>query len=165
MTQVLRKIANKRNWDGPHWLGEHDCQAQVVDCLGPQFNKLSVYVVRPDQLGRVVAALALTRDNLASLDLAIADASILSEQSIKEDTTLGATPDNDVNVWHRDLVELSIGRLAALATAIRTGGKIQRFQPREVLRAIATSIDSGHIDIAELRTGMAASLRKRDLIR
>ena len=132
--------------------------------LGHRRTSLSVYMVQRDQLERVVAALALTRDNLTSLDLAMADASILSEHSIKEDATLDLTPDQDVNDWHRDLIELSIGRLAKLATAIRARGTIHRFQPRHVLDAVRSSINGGHIELARLKASMSASLQKKGII-
>ena len=131
MAVVLRKLSQKRHWDDMEWLEQGDTQADVVKCLYPANNKLSVYILdRPArQMERVVAALALTRDHLAHMDLAVIPDSILEDCDIRAASKEGDTPDPGVNQWHIDLVELSIAKIARFAGAIKTQARFSRKNP------------------------------------
>ena len=164
MTNIVRKLDQKRNWDGVPWLTQDDCQAQVTNCLRTVDNKLSVFVIDEHRFDRVIAALALTRDNLSFLDLAIADVKVLEDCEIEDQAVPGNTPDLDVNRWHRDLVRLSIGSLTRLARALRQSGSIVRVQKLEVIRAVKESVDNGHVDHGEFKEGMVKSLKTKGII-
>lgn len=163
MTLVLRKLDQKRNWDDQDWLPRHGIQAQVTKCLQPSSNKLSVFIVQAEQITRVVAALALTRDTLQHLDLAIVDAKLLSAPSLRQDTTEAQTPDREINRWHIDLIELSLARLMTIAQAIKTQGDIRRYQKNDVLSAIKSSFDGGFINKQQLKPQMRDSLNRNGL--
>ncbi len=88
-------------------------QADAWRCLASEENKLSVYrLCDPDkQLDWVVAALALTRDSVANVDLALVPEDVLEAYQIQVCETPGGSPDSTVNGWHMDLVELSLNKV------------------------------------------------------
>ena len=165
MAVVVRKLSQKRHWDDRAWLDQGDTQADVVKCLYPADNKLSVYVLEhpPRQVERVVAALALTRDHLAHMDLALIPDSILEDCGIQRARKEGETPDPAVNQWHLDLVELSVARIARFAAAIKAHARIERLNSRKVAQAIGQSVTSNFIGREHLSLEMAQSLKKRSV--
>ena len=91
MVMIFRKLSQKRHWDDTQWLEPHETQADAAKCLMTSENRLSIFMlVSPDdQTERVVAALAVTRDNLAHLDLAIAPQEVLARCGIRHDKAQG----------------------------------------------------------------------------
>ena len=166
MSALFRKLSQKRNWDAKSWLGPEDIQADAAKCLITSENRLSVFVLdEPDeQVERVVAALAVARDNLAHLDLAIAPEAILARCGIRWDEAPGQTADSEVNEWHRDLVELTIGKIGRLATAIKSGGEIKRYNLKKVGEAIRQSSNAGYIGPEHFNGKLVQSLRRRGFI-
>ena len=164
---IFRKLSQKRHWDDTQWLGPNEAQAEATKCLRTCKNRLSIFVLDApdDQTERVVAALAVTRDNLACLDLAIAPEDVLERCGIRRDGAQGKTPDSEVNGWHEDLIELTVAKIAQLAAAIKSEGKIMRYNPKKVEAAIRQSLDANHIDAERINGSMLQSLRKRGIIR
>lgn len=162
---LLRKLDQKRRWDSREWLVEPDFQADAFRCLATIDNKLSVYLLSNtnDQLGRAIAALALARDHIAQIDVALAPTDVLEECEIQYQVTEGKTPDPEVNDWHRDLVELSSARLVRLATAIRVRGEIRRYNARKVEAFVRSTIESNNVAGASVNPKMASSLTKRQI--
>lgn len=162
MTTIFRKLSQKRHWDRPPWLGAGDCPADAVKCLETEENELSVYRLEDSdvQTDRVVAALALTRDNLAHVDLAIAPEKVLESCGIQHEKVPAKTPDSEVNDWHLDLVKLTVAKIAELATAIRTEGRIKRYQKAEVKAAIQKSLKTESIDVERIKPKLVQSLKK-----
>ncbi len=164
MAKIFRKLENKRHWDQKSWLGADDVQADATQCLRAKGNKLSVYVIDNDKAhtDRVVAALALTRDHIAWLDLAIFPEVELDTCAIKYQRVQGDTPDVEVNKWHMDLEELTIGKIGKLALTIQgRQGEIRRYTPKEVVEAVRTSLSKNEIDKGRINPNLVPSLVKR----
>ena len=138
-----------------------------VKCLMTSQNRLSVFVLdRADgQTEWVVAALAVTRDSLAHLDLAMAPEEVLARCDIRRDRVQGQTPDPDVNDWHEDLVELTAGKIARLAAAIKSEGEIRRYNLKKVGAAIQRSLDEDFISPKHINDNLVPSLRRRGIVR
>ena len=164
---IFRKLSQKRHWDDTEWLGPHETQADAARCLMTSENRLSIFVLDApgDQTERVVAALAVTRDNLAHLDLAIAPEDVLARCGIRRDGAQGKTPDSEVNGWHENLIELTVEKIARLAAAIKGEGKIMLYNPKKVEAAIRQSLDANYIDAERINGSMLQSLGKRGIIR
>ena len=148
MPLYLRKIDSKRVWDNDEplpWLAEDDIQADPVTDLKTSNNILSVFYVTDKTTGldRIVAALAATRNSINHLDYILFDERLLLELGIKIARKTGETPDEQVNDWHRDLIELSGFKLVKLVKLIFTKGTIGRIQERRVKQLIKNSTDSG----------------------
>ena len=163
---VCRKLSQKRYWDGLTWLGAQEVQADAVECLMTSQNRLSVFVLdRADgQTERVVAALAVTRDSLAHLDLAMAPEEVLARCDIRRDKVQGQTPGPDVNAWHEDLVELTAGKIARLAAAIEGEGEIGRYNLKKAGAAVQQSLDEDCIGAEHINGKLVQSLRRRGIV-
>jgi hypothetical protein len=152
---MLRKIRQARWYkvEGA-WLAADDIPADPLSDLATKDNQLSVWYIEDDRpnLERVIGALAAGGTDLANVDYALLDYRLLSDLHIKIASTRGGTPDEEVNAsWHRDLIELSAGKLVALATAIFTHAEKQRMPKIRVHQLIAQAVASGWIDLQRLQ--------------
>ena len=165
MTTIFRKLRQKRYWDRQPWLGADDAQADTTKCLETNENRLSVFVLEePEaQIERVVAALALNRDTLGHVDLAIAPEAVLEVCGIQGDRVQATTPDSEVNEWHRDLVELTVTKIAKLARAIKSDGEIKRYQLGYVKEAIRKSLNTNYIITEQIDEKLIQSLEKKGI--
>ena len=165
MTKIFRKLDHKRHWDKEPWLGTDDVQGDATRCLRTKRSSLSVYVLEDPglQMDRVVAALALTRDRLNELDLAIVPENVLDLCTIQRCYVRGETPDPEVNKWHCNLVKLTVAKIAQLAAAIRSQGEIERYQPKQVQAAIQQSLLTNSIVSTEINSDLIPSLEKRGI--
>ena len=165
MIRVVRKLSAKRNWDNEPWLQNGDVQSAVAArCLATNDNRLSVFLIDggDELVHRVVAALALTRDHVHPVDLAIFSEEILAPCNIKSRVQVkGKTPDPGVNEWHVDLSELSVTQVADLAIRIKSKGEILRFYESKVIQAIRNSFVRDWIDITSIRKSIRGSLERR----
>lgn len=116
------------------------------------------------QLNRVVAALALTRDQLGHMDLALISDGVLEDCGIRHACIESTTPDKEVNRWHLDLVELSMQKLTVLASKIIAQGEIKRFQWSMVKAAIQDSLSADYIVTGEINSKLLPSLRRKGLL-
>jgi hypothetical protein len=166
---VFRKI-EKNRWytrdDGLHWLESEDIQADALLDLLDKDNALSVWVIQDDSqsLNRLLAAFGAKRDHLANLDFAIFDEAALSECGITIVTTKGTTPDELVNDWHRNLVELTAAKVQALAGIIQRRAQRKRQGEKAVASLIAASIREGWINASEVKESIVKGLEKRSLL-
>ncbi len=163
MATIFRKLSQKRYWDRKPWLGTSDIQGDAAKCLMTKENRLSVFILEEPtiQMERVVAALALNRDSLAHLDLAIAPEDVLELCQIQRDRVQADTPDSEVNEWHLDLIELTVAKIAKLATAIRNKGEIRRYNEKEVRKAIQKSLNADCVVAEQINGSLIKSLEKR----
>ena len=165
MATIFRKLTQKRYWDRMPWLSASDIQSDAVKCLMTKENKLSVFVLEEPavQMERVVAALALTRDSLANLDLAIVPEKVLELCGIQKDRVQAETPDSEVNEWHLDLVELTVAKIAKLAAAIRNEGEIKRYNETDVEKAIQKSLNIDCVVAEQINGKLIKPLGKRGI--
>lgn len=166
MALLFRKLLNKRHWDEREWLKPGDVQADSLGSLQTKDNELSIYLLddSDEQLDRIVAAVALTRDYLSHFDLALAPEDILGKCEVETGETYGDTLDDGVNAWHRDLVSLTSTKLVNLAAAIRNEGDIRRYNDTKVGAAIEASVSADYVNKAQINEKLSGSLRKRGII-
>jgi hypothetical protein len=75
----------------------------------------------------------------------------LRDIGIKVEDNEGNTPDPVVNSWHRDLAELTAGKILALANVIFATGERKRFLSKRVLELLAEAMASQQIDRTRVR--------------
>lgn len=170
MSTIFRKLNEKRSWDNgrARWLCPGNVQADALQCLSTRRNKLSVYVLddgdADTQKQMVVAALALTRNNVGEVSWAIFPEEVLIKLGIRWEDVEGSTPHKEVNSWHRDLIELDALKVAKLAAVIRDEGTIGRSQPNDVKRAILGAISGGDIARDKIDEKLIESLKNKGII-
>jgi len=152
---LLKKI-RKNRWyktEETAWLLDSEIQADALEDLRTKSNGTSVFHVNQAEsnLYRVVAALAANSGFLSNFDFAIFNEELIAEIGIKIKKTPGDSPDEQVNNWHSDLLELSAQKLLTLATLIKTKSRIERINHMKVLNFIADSIINGQINRSDIK--------------
>lgn len=151
MPFLVRGI-KRRKWDRQSvypWLEKDEIPADPLTDLPTSDNALSVYIVEDDKsnLDRVITALAATRERPDKYDYLLFDERALSIANVKTELTRGNTPDDLVNSWHLDLVELSGSKLLALVTEIlRSDYRTARWLESVVKDKLQRGMKAGHVD-------------------
>ena len=162
MPKILRKIKKSR-WYGAdkvNWLAEGEVQAEALADLETQSNTLSVWIVEDDDsnLGRVVAALAATCGSRTNVDYVTIDQKRIDDIGLLMQQTNGDSPDSTANSkWHRDLLQLTVNGVAALAAELSANGQRNRMTWLKVKAAVQRSIDAGYFGLNDIN---AKPLRK-----
>jgi hypothetical protein len=151
----LRKIRKARWYKNPDvpWLTEGELQADALGDLLTSSNQLSVWHIEDNRsnLERTIAALAANVTDISNFDYALFDQQLVYEIGIKVESTKGASPDEEVNSWHCDLIEVSASKLIELAKAIQTKAEIRRIQVQDIIQLVAEGISSGRIDRTKMK--------------
>lgn len=166
MPLVIRKVDRKPLWDRntslvQPWLSVDDLAADALHDLRTKENRLSVYIIdslTQPTLDRLLAAMAACRDVLDKIDYAVFDSQLLAHIDIRLELTKGETPDDEVNDWHHDLVELTASKLATLGTTMKQHGKVLRKYPKDVLDLVQRGVGLGQIDRSRLKQGLATKI-------
>ena len=155
---MLRKIEQRRWYKRTFpWLVQSEIPADPLADLKTNQNNLSVFYIKGDlsNLNDVIAAYAATRDHAVNFDYLLFDEQVCSELSVEIKETKGTTRGEEVNKkWHRDLVELSAGKLLKLAKVIYEKGEIKRIQEKEILNTIARATIAGKIPIENIKSDL-----------
>jgi len=152
---LLRKIKRER-WrplEDETWLPPGEILADPMADLGTSRGSLSVWFVDESRsnLDRILSALAGNCDYVSTIDYLLFDSQVLVESSLKLLQSEGNTPDTEANkVWHRDIVELSAGALAALGRRVFRCEKGRRLD-RQILDLLLQAVRSRWIDPGKLK--------------
>ena len=156
MTLILRMIRQHR-WDRPansDWLDDDDVPADpLADFANTSENRLSVWLVDDDKknLRQVVAAMAAAREKLDKLDYVLFPRGYSDGAGITCEEVLGDTPDDQANVWHRDLVGLSANKVVALTKMVwKQDNDPKRISKTEAKELIIDAVLEGRIPLAKL---------------
>ena len=77
---------------------------------------------------------------------------------IHQQESRGDTPDEEVNGWHRDFVELSAQKIMSLAGLIRESGLIGGIQEKRITTLIAQGITAQRNDLEKVSQGILAKV-------
>ena len=160
MARFLRMTRQARWLRHPDlsWLLEHEIQGDALRDLQTEDNKLSVYKVQDKgDAERIVLALAANRDNLANLDYALFEDTMLNSIDITFAPQIGQTPDDEVNKLHYNLTNLTVERLAKLA-AVVAAGQHTRIPRKEIGSRLHQAIRAGTLDGNRLKPNLLAKV-------
>ncbi len=166
MPLLLRKIRLDRwlSLQDEAWIPQDDVQGDPLVDLGTKEGKLSVWTVEDDQsnLWRVVAALASNCHTLSNLDYAIFDEVIIGQLGLQAQQTNGNSRDDEANAkWHRDLVELSAGRLAVLVRDVYRHCEKKRVPKADVTQLLVRAIEEDRIQLSRLDRRLSEKIAPR----
>jgi len=151
------------SWDSdgdPEWVGTNDGPGDLIAHFVPKENRLSVYAVTENQIARVCAAFAANRQNVQHVHYSVIDIALVQANSFALETEPGDCPDAEVNEWHRDIVKLSVRRLADLALLFRESGIRKRVLHKEIGKLINVGLAQGSIERAALEPSLLKDLEK-----
>lgn len=169
MPLLLRKIDKKTVWnreEKPSWLDNEQVPANTLCDLQTKENCLSVWVVEENlsNLEDIVTAISCTRDFLTKVDYALFDMKYCLSLGIDIEESEGNTPDMCSNKWHRNLIELSVSKIAELAKVMYRHAKIDRVKESRVRNLIKRALGTkGRIDSERLSKYMKNSLGSEEL--
>ena len=127
MPLLLRTVREHRWYrsEAAPWLETGDVPADPLGDLATSQNRLSVWEVAEDRsnVERIVRAVAIGREKIASMGYVLFDSELLPSAGIRTEAKSGSTADVAANAWHRDLVELSGGKLVMLTRMILQSGE------------------------------------------
>lgn len=158
MPWVLRSLNNRRKWDKDlsiySWLPDGEIPADPLSDILRPFgdNTLSVWFLENDKeaLLRFAIAFGLMRDKFDKLDYILIDLNLLISLQFQFEASAGATPDDLVNAWHRDIVHLSGRRILELTEVMFWKGESQRILGPEIERLAVDAIRSKRLAITKV---------------
>jgi hypothetical protein len=167
MPQFLRIISNLDRWETEEGLSEvsiDDVTADAVTDLKTTNNCLSVFRVEDNQsnLNDIITAFAATRLHLNKpVYYLLFNPNIAEQLKIPNHETKGDTPDQLVNVYHRNL-EIRTGMtLIRLAKELLTNSKFGSQEVNVLARSLKAAMDTGRLKLSEeLTTDVIKQLRK-----
>ena len=155
------RVVKKSRWHArPDWDGweEGDIQGDALLDLRTQDNALSVFRVDESAgIGRIIAALAATRENLSHLDYVVFDDAPLEPIGVNMVQRDGKTPDNEVNDIHYDVVNLTVLKLVQLAQTV-SQCRPERVPKIEVKAKLRQSLESRWLDTEKVDDGLLSQL-------
>lgn len=148
MPLLLRTVRQNR-WlkdAAAPFLANDDVPADPVCDLGTQQNLLSVWEVAQDRsnIERIVRAVAIGRDKIASMGYVVFDSGLLPAAGIEIRENRGTTLDEGANAWHRDLV-VSGNKLVALTKAILRHGESGTVLKKNLWQLVYEGIRDGQL--------------------
>ena len=168
MSYVLRKI-HKPWWykdqsDNYEWLTDGELVSDIFRTeMATEDGKLSIYALDEDRqnLSRIAAALACTRDFLQNLDFVVLPKDLILNALVLQDSP-GDTPDETVNKWHVDIVHLTPSKLTDLTYLIRDHRhSFGRFKSKQLDSAILEGIGYGHISLNRVSEPLRQKLSEK----
>jgi hypothetical protein len=158
---ILRKIRKKRWYgeDSEPWLQCHEIQADALGDLGTSCNVLSVWLIEDNlsNLEQVVAALASSGDSVSNFDYVAINIELLFTIGIEIEKIEGNTPYLEANKWHRDLIKLTVCKIAKLADLMFKSEK-KRIPEKKVLALLKDAETKSLLDRKLLKEGIIRKL-------
>jgi hypothetical protein len=157
---LLLRIITKPKWVAPDWMAAGDVPGDALTDLRTENNGLSVWGVEPDRsnLNTALAAVASNRKRLDKLDYTLLDEAVLPAIPIKCVRSEGITPHLAANAaMHRDLVEITVQKLAHLAHEMMTLERV-RVTQRQVGVLLREALQSGAIDRTRIEPNLLMEL-------
>ena len=154
MASYLRKI-NKNKWLKDSWVLDDNVPATALTDVGER--NISVYEVPDNETARRTAiVIAAGGDHPDNVDYALFDADL---ESIKIDVReiVGTTLNQDINLLHRDLENMTVRTACDLAQIIGNN-QITRVYRKEVISKIGEYCQTGILDRNKLKDSMRSSI-------
>ena len=151
-------MIKKRKWDAlsDPWLGSGEVPGDPLGDLRITRGKLSLWYIEKDgsNLDLIVAALAANRERFDKFEYALFEQNIVYKIDLAVEETIGATPLNDANKWHRDLVHLTVDKAAHLVTSIFSTLEKKRVPKNDVRRRVVDAYREGLLYMKQVPPSM-----------
>lgn len=156
---LLLRIVSKPKWVAPDWMAAGDVPADALADLRAENNALSFWGVEVDRsnLDMALAAVASNRKRLDKLDYTLLDEAILPAIPIKHVRSEGNSPHAAANALHRDLIELTVQKVAHLAREMMPLERV-RVTQRQIEILLRAALQSGAIERARIEPNLLGEL-------
>jgi hypothetical protein len=157
MSYYLRELYSNIKWERtrfPTWLKEGELPSCIIRDLRADDNALSIWEIDEDKsnLPGVIAALvAAQRKSVKNdFDYALIAENHLNEITFKPIKTPGKTPYGVINVYHRDIQNLSINGVVYFADLLSRYGELNRMDWREIVTQLKTANEKKQLDLENM---------------
>jgi len=166
MALALRITDDNLIWkDSPDetpWLEDGDIPADRISDLRTEENQLSIWMLKEDksELSRCLSAFAANRMRLTKLDYMIFNVDLLSELNLDYIESKSNLRDKEINILHRDIINLSAKKLFSLAQVLTSKCELGRKEKQDVASLLIESIDKGWIRKESLQPSLLLEVEK-----
>ena len=147
MPKYLRSITKKR-WDtypDADWLKPDELKGDVLKDLATSDGDLSIWEISEEfGIDGICTALAAKRDSVKAFDYVIFDEVELQSFGFEVIESLGDTPYDALNNFHRDIKSLTVDNLTALAYVLSNCHK-DRILPKDLKSKLVDGLTSGRL--------------------
>jgi hypothetical protein len=159
---LLLRTVSKAKWVPPDWMDAGEVPADALSDLKVTDNAISVWQVEADRtnLEMIITALASSRERLDKIDYTLLDEAVLSEIRIESVNSEAVTPHVQANTAHRDLVRLTVKKVALLASEMMPLDRV-RIPQKDVKRLLLEALRSGVIDRGRINSGLLGELEQK----
>ena len=138
-------------------------QADVFSDLKTDTNLLSVWHIEDSRanLENVLTALAANCERFTNVDYVLLGQDVIETLSIDMKQTDGASVDQNVNQWHRDLDVGTAGKLLELAKEIYSRPDARkRMSEKELKSLLLAAVSTGRIEKSKLKDSLRVQVEK-----
>ena len=162
MSILFRKLQKKLFMDPQKAKELGGLQADALKNFTTMENALSLWEIQNElnDIERILAAIAGTRDNVQEVEYATFDSKILEELEIKTNKIRGDTADDKVNNLHIDIIDLTAKQVYLLASSIQKDGELRRILKNKIGRKITENLKVGYLDKRKIDEKLLPKLAK-----
>ncbi len=166
MSYMLRTVRKSRWYlsNSGEWLDKDDLPADILNDLITSSNTLSIWEIdgNKNNLERLLAALAASREHINQLDYVLFSPEILNQVDVKTVKTKGELLDPVANEWHVDITDLTAMKLIALAKAIVHSPITEKIRHPEksIKLLVAQAVANDHFPIDSLKDKVRIDIKQ-----
>ena len=166
MEYLARKISRAK-WEIKPSMGQDEISADAITgCLRTQDNALSFWQcnLNEEDVTEVVLALVTSMQRIDAMQIVLLHRNELEADIFTLKSTPGNTPIDDLHSRHRDVVNLDMKRLCALAekiaTKVRGDSDCYQFTRVKVREILHQAVKTGRVRIDQLQDKVQGEIRK-----
>jgi len=161
---LVRKISQAKWRTFAHEDGKPVSADAVTGDLRTQNNNLSLWKISDlSEFREAALAIVSGHERLDTIDLVALDEAELSEVGLSVRETFGATPVEELQRIHRDVVSLTYEDLRPIAQAVISGirqERVKRISKKEILDIITDAIKNERLNLSDLKKEVLEGARK-----
>lgn len=167
MPPVLRITRSKLLWEEDSelksWLVPGDFPADPVTDLRTKDNSLSIWILSDDkkELNRCLSAFAAEKNRVDKIEYFLFDDTLIEKLNLKIHIEESNLKDKEMNLLHRNIIELSINSLITLTKNIFANCEPGRILKNDVGELIKESIVNGWINKSSLNRDIIHDLEDK----
>ena len=167
MPQYVRKV-DIRKWLPDRdisldWLDTDDVEADAVSDLRTRDNTLSIFEIENETMAkRAIATVSAGSTSHNYIGYIMFDDDFLNRLTIEIDDEKGHTNDTEVDLWHRNIINLSGKKLVQLGIALKQQDNFQFLLPDELIDILCHSIQQGFLKRKNIKIANKTYQRRLD---
>lgn len=166
MPYFLRAINDRTKWDRelfPTWVGRDDLPSCIVKDLKADDNALSLWEIPDDEtnLPQVITAIVSNRYSWKdNFDFALLKTDYIDQINFTSISKEGTTAYSEINSFHRNLANLSMGKLLFFAHLLCNWGDFRRIGWKELRTLLLDARKNNKLDLDKVKSSLKKEIEK-----